>query len=96
MDPQSIILIVGVAVLILERLFSCINRIKTSKCCGGELQLTTGTPPKKGGLNDSQQTQEIDKRINDMLDVVIAQNQKVIEDNQLKIEEIQKRVSSAV
>lgn len=64
MDPQSIILIVGVAVLILERLFSCLNRIRTSKCCGGEIQLS---PEKnsKNSLNESKENQfgEIEKKL---------------------------------
>jgi hypothetical protein len=67
MDPQSIVLIVGVAVLILERMFACLNRIKTSKCCGGELQLSTPTITKKG-LSESGQ-QEIEKKLDQALEV---------------------------
>lgn len=69
MDPQSIVLIVGVAILIMERMFACMNRIKISKCCGGELQLTTSSPKKKN-LNESETgptEQEIDERMNKVI-----------------------------
>jgi len=65
------VLIVGVAVLILERMFSCFNRIKISKCCGGELQLAS--PPKKG-LNDSDE-QEIQKKVDHILEIMNVKNQ---------------------
>jgi hypothetical protein len=66
MDPQSIIIIVGVAVLLLERMFACLSRVKKSKCCGGELQLSS--PPKKG-LNDSEE-REIQKKVEHILETI--------------------------
>lgn len=65
MDPQSIILIVGVAVLIMERLFSCLNRVRTSKCCGGEIDLSPEKNSPKNSLNVSKENtlHEIEKKI---------------------------------
>jgi len=65
MDPQSIILIVGVAVLIMERLFSCLNRVRTSKCCGGEIELSPEKNSPKNSLNASKENtlHEIEKKL---------------------------------
>lgn len=37
MEPASIVIIVGLATLLVERIFSWANRIRSSKCCGGEI-----------------------------------------------------------
>lgn len=39
MDPATISLIVGVAILVLERGFSFINRIRKSTCCGNTVEM---------------------------------------------------------
>ena len=35
-DPVSITLLAGIATLLIERLFKWLEKIKKSKCCGGE------------------------------------------------------------
>lgn len=59
MDTQSIIIIVGLTTLIIERIFSCINRIRTSKCCGGELVLT----PQESKKSLKEMENNTDKKI---------------------------------
>ena len=42
-ETTNIILIVGVSLMILERIFKCAMRVKKSKCCGGEMEMSTPT-----------------------------------------------------
>ena len=38
MDPTSIAILIGLATLVVERIFSVANKIKSSKCCGGSIE----------------------------------------------------------
>jgi len=38
MDPSTIALLVGLGTLIIERLYTWIMKIKSSKCCGGDIE----------------------------------------------------------
>jgi len=44
MDPISIGLLIGVATLIIERVFTLLNRLTTSKCCGSEIDFKESSP----------------------------------------------------
>lgn len=45
METTNIILIVGITVLVLDKLLKCVMKVKKSKCCGGEVEMMT--PPKE-------------------------------------------------
>jgi iron-sulfur cluster repair protein YtfE (RIC family) len=66
MEAQSIVLIVGVAVLLLERIFACLNRVKKSKCCGGEIELTSLASKKS--LNDSATNDNLNPNVSNTND----------------------------
>jgi hypothetical protein len=40
MDPTLLISIIGFGTLFIERLFTHLNRIRKSKCLGGEIEFT--------------------------------------------------------
>jgi hypothetical protein len=48
MEAQNIVVIAGVATLLLDRLFACLRRVRKSKCCGSEIELS-----KEKSLNES-------------------------------------------
>lgn len=57
LEVTNIILIVGVLLMILERILKCAMRIKKSKCCGGEMEMST--PPKDpSSLSESVNVEE--------------------------------------
>ena len=39
MDPSTIVVIVGIATLLIERIFTWSTRIKHSTCCGCDLEM---------------------------------------------------------
>ena len=66
METSSIVLIVGVALMILERIFKCTMKIKKSKCCGGEIEMST--PPKdQSSLNAEESINEEEKKLEDIV-----------------------------
>jgi len=60
-ETTNIILIVAVALIILERIYKCVMRIRKSKCCGGEIELST--PPKQDSLNSSENLQKTTEEV---------------------------------
>lgn len=53
MEPTDIIIIVGIILLFVERMFTCLYRVRKSKCCGGELEMSNSPAKEPNSLNVS-------------------------------------------
>ncbi len=47
MEPNTIIILVGLGTLLVERVFTWMRRIKKSECCGAKVELSDITEPEK-------------------------------------------------
>lgn len=66
-ETTNIILIVGVALIILERIFKCAMRVKKSKCCGGEMEMTTPTKEPSSLNNSSEETEKPTEKVEEII-----------------------------
>ena len=72
-ETTNIVLIVGVALIILERIFKCGMRVKKSKCCGGEMEMLT--PPKDpSSLNSSAKEENPVEKVQEAMNILNVQN----------------------
>ena len=65
MEPTDIIIIVGIVLLFVERVFTCLYRVRKSKCCGGEIEMTNSPIKEPNSLTASTQDkiEDIVKRL---------------------------------
>jgi hypothetical protein len=66
-ETTNIVLIVGVALIILERIFKCAMRVKKSKCCGGEMEMSSPTKEPSSLNTSSEESAKPVERVEEML-----------------------------